>query len=139
MYVGDRSNNRVQVWLQGNMTPARTLLDQLNESYSLFVSIDGDIYADNGKSNDRVSKWSLNATNSTIALNVSGACVGLFMDMYDMLYCSLMHFQCVVKQSFIDYVNNLTIVAGNGTNGSSSTLLSGPRGIFVDVSGKIRF
>ena len=133
VYVGDRSNCRVQVWMQGNMTPAKTLADQLNESYSLFVSIGGDIYVDNGRYNDKVSKWSANASNSTIALNVAGACVGLFVDMYDFQYCSLMHFQCVVKQSFIDDVNSLTLVAGNGTDGSSSTQLSEPRGIFVDI------
>ena len=40
----------------------------------------------------------------------------------------------VLKNSFNDDANTSTVVAGNGTNGSASYLLSAPAGIFVTTS-----
>jgi hypothetical protein len=40
----------------------------------------GDIYVDNGNSNNRVDKWPLNGTNSSSAMYVQNACYGLFVD-----------------------------------------------------------
>ena len=135
VYVPDKSNNYVLVWKQGNMTLARKLFGGLNESYSIFVSINGDIYVDNGRVNRRVSKWSLNATNSTSVLYVAKRCFGLFIDVYNYLYCSLDDLNQVVKQLNYGSPNRTKIVAGNGTiAGLSPEQLSAPRGIFVHLN-----
>ena len=63
---------------------------------------------------------------------VRGACYSLFVDPDQKIYCALGDFHRVIKQSFANDPNASTIVAGTGTQGSSPTLLSNPRGIFVD-------
>ncbi|CAF4380599.1 unnamed protein product, partial [Adineta steineri] len=48
LYVVSRSKNRVFVWPQGNSAPTKNISGNFNNSYSLFVSMNGDIYIDNG-------------------------------------------------------------------------------------------
>jgi hypothetical protein len=103
----------------------------LNYPYSLFVTIAGDIYVDNGW-NGQVDKWISNATNSTPVMYVSSSCYGLFIDVYDNLYCSMYNIHQVVMKSLHSSVNTSTIVAGTGCPGSASNMLNNPDGIFVD-------
>ena len=65
---------------------------------------------------------------------VADSCFGLFIDVNDDLYCSLGSLHKVVKQLLNGATNTSSIVAGNGTSGNSSSMLSEPRGIFVDAS-----
>ena len=117
------------------MTLARKLFGGLNESYSIFVSVNGDIYVDNGRVNHRVSRWTLNATNSTSVLYVAKRCFGLFIDVNNYLYCSLDDLNQVVKQLNYGSPNMTKMVAGNGTiAGLSPEQLSAPRGIFVHLN-----
>ena len=100
---------------------------------SLFVTITGDIYVDNGD-NGRVDKSTLNATQSITVMNVNGHCFGLFVDINDNLYCSMYDQHQVIKKSLNNTTNPSTIVAGNGSSGSLSNMLNGPYGIFVDIN-----
>jgi hypothetical protein len=132
IYVSELGMNRAQVWLEGNVFPTRNISGNLNGSYGIFATVNGDIYIDNGLNNHRVDKWTVNATNSVAVMNVPGMCQSLFVDVSDNLYCSLGTSNQVVKQSLNNNTNTTTIVAGNGTAGNASNMLAGPRGIFVD-------
>jgi tripartite motif-containing protein 71 len=133
VYVAETNLNQVQVWLQGSSIPTTTFSAGLNSPYSVFASILGDIYIDNGAVNGRVDEWASNATNSTVEMYSNGICYDLFFDIYDNLFCSLNSLHQVIKKSFNDNANTTTIAAGNGINGSGSYMLNGPRGIFVDI------
>ncbi|CAF4238247.1 unnamed protein product, partial [Adineta steineri] len=89
IYVSEFGANRVQVWHDSSSVPIRNLTSGLSNPYSLFVAIDGDIYVDNGGSNTRVDKWTLNSNASISAMYVKNSCWGLFIDINDNLYCSM--------------------------------------------------
>ncbi|CAF1263940.1 unnamed protein product [Adineta steineri] len=132
VYVADQLNNRIQVWLNGNTTPTRTISGGLNRPYSLFATDNGDIYVDNAYSNMRVDKWGTNSNNSVPAMYVCSQCTGVFVDINNMLYCSMYNSHQIVSQPLDKSVNLWSIVAGTGTAGATSLTLNNPRGIFVD-------
>jgi hypothetical protein len=134
IYVIDRANNRVLVWLNENNNSSGIISGNLYLPYSIFVTIAGDIYIDNGYSNGRVDKWAFNANTSVPVMNVSVYCAGLFIDISDNLYCSMHDNHQVAKRWLNDNAGTLTIVAGLGTNGSTSNMLTYPHGIFVDIN-----
>ena len=109
VYVADKTNNRVQVWLEGNNTLARTISGDLGKSNSVFVSIDGNVYIDNH-------------------------CEGLFLDTNSTLYCSMPHNHQVMVRSLYQNTTTVAVAAGIGFPGSASNMLNNPRGIFVDVN-----
>ena len=123
----------VLVWSEGSAYPTRNTSSNLNASYAVFVTTKGDIYADNGYCNNRIEKWTVNASNSITAMDVIGRCGGLFVDGYDSMYCSLPNFHQVVRRP-IDTVDNSTvIVAGTGAYALGPDVLWSPYGIFVDI------
>jgi hypothetical protein len=132
--VADQTHNRVVMWLEGSINFTKIISGGLNTPYSLFVTIASDIYVDNGQSNGRVDKWTSNATNSTAAMYVSVACYGLFIDVFDNLYCSMYYLNQVVMKSFQSSVSTSTTVAGTGCAGSASDMLARPVEIFVDIN-----
>ena len=123
----------VLVWPTGSTNATRTIFGGLNFSHSIFVTIDGDVYADNGYVNGRLEKWASNASNSTITMYVNGKCGGIFVDIYDSVYCSLTFSHRVLKRSIDGDANTSVIVAGSGTAGSAPNMLSSPYGIFVVI------
>jgi sugar lactone lactonase YvrE len=134
IYVADNANGQIQVWLNDSINPTRTITGGLSYPYSVFVTSNGDIYVDNGGSNGRVDKWTLTANVSVPAMYVSSTCYGLFVDITNTLYCSMdVHCQ-VIKRWLDDQSNITTIVAGNGSCGSTSNMLNGNNGIFVDIN-----
>ena len=82
IYVADRINSQIQIWFNDSVNPTRTISVSLSFPYSFFVAINGDIYVDNGLSNGRVDKWTLNGTTSVPVMYtyVNAACFGLFVD-----------------------------------------------------------
>ena len=64
---------------------------------------------------------------------VTGVCYGLFIDVYNYIYCSRYGEHQVIKKSLNSGANMSTVVAGNGTAGNASHMLHGPRGIFVTI------
>ena len=133
VYAAVLNLTQVQVWPQGSITASRTLSTFTNAPWSVFVTISGDIYVDNGN-NKKVNKWTRNASNSTIAMRTNSTCFDLVVDIYENLFCSMGPPHQVIRQSL--YGSNIssspTIVAGNGVAGSAMNLLNMPRGIAVD-------
>jgi sugar lactone lactonase YvrE len=133
VYVADYSYKRVRVWGGGSTTVTKIISNTLPQSYSLFVNIDGNIYI-SSISVKTVEKWALNATKSVVVMRASSNCHELFVDISHNLYCSLRLEHRVVKQSLDVGTTMLNTVAGNGSQGSASHMLAGPRGIFVDIN-----
>ncbi|CAF1100809.1 unnamed protein product [Adineta steineri] len=133
LYAGSWGNSLVKVWPNGSSTATRTIQGGLSGPYSLFVAMNGDVYIDNGESNGQVDKWTLNATIGTRVMNINKACFGLFIDTNNTLYCSLADFNKVLKVDLTNVSGTPVMVAGNGSSGSTSSLLHSPWGIYVDT------
>ncbi len=101
---------------------------------SLFVTINGDIYVENGLSNRRVDKSTLNTTQSITVMDVMESCWGLFVDLNDNLYCCMNYKHQVIKKSLNSTTDTSTIAAGNGSGGLLPNTLFFPSGIFVDIN-----
>ncbi|CAF0862455.1 unnamed protein product [Adineta steineri] len=134
IYITENCNSQVQVWLEGNMTPVRTISSGLNQPQGLFVADDNAVYIDNAGYNGRVERWALNSSSGTIVMNVTGPCYSLFVDINNTIYCSIGTQNMVVKVLLNSGAVVPTIAAGTGGAGSSASMLSNPHGIFVDNS-----
>jgi sugar lactone lactonase YvrE len=132
--VADRADSRVVVWLAGNSAPTRNITYGLSSPYSVFATSNGDIYVDNGNSNNRVDQWTLNGTNSSSAMYVQNACYGLFVDINNNLYCSMYIQHQVATKSLNSNSSMWIVAAGTDCSGSTSNQLYYPRGIFVDTN-----
>jgi hypothetical protein len=133
IHVAEQGYNQVQVWSPGSVTPTKTISSSLSLPVTVFATINGDIYIDNGL-NGRVDKWSMNANNSVPVMYFTGGwCSGLFVDIDNQLYCSIQDQHQVIRSSRTGDANISTIVAGTGLNGSTSDRLHAPHGIFVDI------
>ncbi|CAF4113457.1 unnamed protein product, partial [Adineta steineri] len=134
IYITENCNSQVQVWLEGNMTPVRTISSGLNHPQGLFVKTNDNVFIDNAGYNGRVEKWMLNSTFGRIVMNVTGPCYSLFVDINNTIYCSIGTQNMVVKVLLNSGAVVPTIAAGTGGAGSSASMLSNPHGIFVDNS-----
>ncbi|CAF3809037.1 unnamed protein product, partial [Adineta steineri] len=132
VYVANRANNRVQIWANNSATPTRNVSGGLNTPYGLFVTDNGDIYVDNGYANNRVDKWALNSNSSVPAMYNCGPCYSLFIDINNMLYCSLYNSNKIIAKSLNTNLNIWKTVAGTGTAGATPSTLNTPCDIFVD-------
>ena len=135
VYVTNERNATIQIWFENNTTLEKNLYvySGPDTPKSIFVAINGDLYVDNGVTNHRVDRWSMNLTTSTPVMYVPGICYGLFIDVYNYLYCSTAATHQVIKQSLYSNGNVSIVVAGNGTAGSAADMLNAPRGIFVST------
>jgi len=132
--VDPRGWNEILIWLNDSVNPSRIIQDNNGGyQYSIFVTINGDIYIDNGD-NAEVDKWTSDTNIIVPVMYVSSSCYGLFVDVNDTLYCSIYNSHQVVTKSLNSVSNMLTIVAGIGCAGSSSYMLSYPQGLFVDTN-----
>jgi hypothetical protein len=134
IYVADRKNGRIQIWINDSMYLTRTISAGLVSSFSIFATTNGDIYVDNSANSSRVDKWILNSNTSVPVMYVNSSCWGLFIDINDTLYCSMYYEHQVVKKWLNDSTNTSTIAAGMGLSGSASNMLYSPVGIFVDIN-----
>ncbi|CAF4221317.1 unnamed protein product, partial [Adineta steineri] len=137
VYIPNRVSNIILSWPQGSSTSTNNSYSNLNNSYSLFMSINGDIYIDNGYSYGRVDKYTFNTSNRITVMNVNGSCYGLFIDINNNLYCSLKNLHQVVKLLLNNGTTIPTIAAGNGSAGSLSNMLNSPQGIYVDSNSNL--
>lgn len=132
IYVTNRGNGHILVWYNGSSTPTKTILTNSIDSWSLFATINNNVYVDNGYSNKRVDKWILNSTSSEIVMNVSSSCTGLFVDIENNLYCSSANKHVVFKVELESNTIIPQITGGTGCPGPVSNMLDHPHGIFVD-------
>jgi len=132
IYIVNRQTAQIHIWQNENHhNPTKTISSSLSYPSSLFVTTNGDIYVDNGYQNGRVDKWIVENETWISVMNVTSACNGLFIDIYDNLYCS-MYFNHRVDKKCSN--GTTTIVAGTGVQGSQSDMLMNPWGIFVDIN-----
>jgi len=131
IYILNRNTSQILIWLNENhLNPTKTISGNLSYPLSLFVTTNGDIYVDNGK-NGRVDKWIVENERWISVMNITSQCYGLFVDIYESLYCSMQDNHRVDKK----WSNGTTtIVAGTGVQGSQSDMLNHPWGIFVDIN-----
>ena len=134
LYTLERNIQQVRLWLEGSNTSVSNINGNFNDSQGLFVSTVGDVYIDNGKYNSRVEKWPMNMGTMQTVMNVSASCFRLFIDLNNAIYCSLDTLHQVISTSLNGGLTTPTLVAGNGSAGSASVMLSGPRGVFVDAA-----
>ena len=135
VYVSATYLNRINVWGNGKANRKRIINGSLSTVTAVFVTFNGDIYTggSNTSSNTyEVQKWSVNANSSVIVMFPEDQCFDLFLDIYGNIYCSMAALHQVVRRLSNDDINTTSIVAGNGSFGSTSNLLSSPRGIFVN-------
>lgn len=132
VHVADGKDGRIWIWFNSSINLTKTISQGLNQTYSVFATAEGDIYADNGYPRQRVEKWTWNANNSVLAMNVSGSCNSLFVDTNNSLYCSLSSSHQVMKKTG----NESKVVAGSdsGCPGITSDMLYRPYGIFVHIN-----
>ena len=131
IYIANRETGQIHIWLNENHhNPTKTISSRLSYPLSLFVTTNDDIYVDNGK-NGRVDKLIVENETWISVMNVTSACFGLFIDIFENLYCSIRDNHRVDKK----WSNGTTtIVAGTGGYGSQSDMLWSPYGIFVDIN-----
>jgi sugar lactone lactonase YvrE len=101
---------------------------------SLFVTINGNIYFENGNKTGQVDKWTTDSTSSVIVTKFTQNCRGLFIDMNDNVYCTIYSEHRVNKISIDSSTTNATVVEGTGNKGNAANELSDPWGIFVDTN-----
>jgi len=102
----------------------------------IFVTTDRQIYIGDYITIKQIIRFSNSYSNqtTTIATVSSYYILGLFVDLNNTLYCSMSHEYKVVKKSLNDSSSTMITVAGTGSSGSLSNLLTYPSGIFVDTN-----
>ena len=131
VYVTAHGLDVIQIWVKGNSIPTNNISYEPFDPHSLFVTINEDIYIDNGL-NRRIEKCSMNTTNCTVVMYVQKSCYGIFVDPNDNIYCSMMSSHQVIKKAADNDLNTSASVAGNGTQGFAANMLNHPSGIFVN-------
>ncbi|CAF3897839.1 unnamed protein product [Rotaria sordida] len=134
VYVVSPSNNYVLAWSNGDVNPIKIMFSNLSRPHSIFVSMIGDIYVDNGYSQGRIDKWAYNSTYSQIVMNMNESCYSLFIDINNTLYCSVKNLHQIITLSLNDDTAKPQIVAGSDSPGSSANMLDSPHGIFVNIN-----
>ncbi|CAF1031063.1 unnamed protein product [Adineta steineri] len=134
IYAVNTPSGLIQIWLNNSISLSRTISGNFLNPHFVFVTINGDIYIDNGAMNGRVDKWVLNGNTSVPVMYVNSACWGLFIDINNTLYCALGDQNQVVTKPLNTMSNITTIIAGTGCAGSTSNMLHGPYAIYVNTN-----
>ena len=125
------------IWLDGQTEPSRIVHDHMSAPYAIFVTKIGEIYVDAGAYRKQVQQFMKNTSYHSYAMEVDGTCAGLFVDINDTIYCSLVNSHKVIKRFSDRRVTESIIAAGNGSNMSTPYTLNQPYGIFVDLQFKL--
>lgn len=134
IYVTDiSSNDEISILLSNGTLKIKYGWPNLMTAYSMFVTSNDDIYVYNDYMNRHIDKLPSNGANLVFVMPVESWCYGLFIDINDMLYCSLFDKHRVVKGRLNENTTTTTI-AGTGDGESAPNKLYGPYGIFVDIN-----
>ncbi|CAF1667044.1 unnamed protein product, partial [Adineta ricciae] len=125
---------QILIWANQSSNPTKNISGNFVESLSIFVTNVGDIFIDNGWSNNQVNQWNQRNESFITVMSVDSQCFGLFVDQNNSLYCSMLNKHKVMKRWLNDVDLKPKIVAGNGARGSALNQLYHPYGIFVDVN-----
>ena len=132
VYLTGIAGNLIEVWPEKSNVPTQNMIGLSNRTSSLFVTLNGDIYLDYGSTHNRVEEWKSHPNTIAPAMFVADSCTGLFVDIYDSLYCSVATVHQIFKRSLNADVNSTRVIAGLGINGSTSDMLDHRWGLFVD-------
>ena len=132
IYVASPNDNSIFVWSPEYLLLRRYTLSNSSWPLSIFTTISGDVYVDEGYLNGRVIRWPDQSNNSQTVMHINGNCYDLFVDNNNTLYCSLGNSHQVIKYSLSNNSSSSIGSVGNGSAGSTSELLNLPRGIYVD-------
>ncbi|CAF1171569.1 unnamed protein product [Adineta ricciae] len=134
LYVADHMKNRILIWSNQSVDQLRQLNASLYEFTPLFVTLNGDIYFENGEKTGEIRKFTSSSTESKLITRLSAHCFGLFVDIRNTLYCSRHENHLVVKVLLTSDNHTERYIAGTGKAGSGSYELDQPMGIFVDLN-----
>jgi sugar lactone lactonase YvrE len=137
IYVPNQQNGQIVIWIEENSTLTinnSITSSNLSNPSSLFVTMSGAIYVDTLNSFGGVSEWTSNLTSGILTMRTCQKCYDLFVDISNMLYCSLGGHHQVIAKSLNYSTNEFLIVAGTGSADTALNALHNPRGIFVDIN-----
>ncbi|UJR19474.1 hypothetical protein I4U23_022605 [Adineta vaga] len=124
LYIGDYTNQQITIWNPDQIDPIRILQVKMSTHTSIIVTDNGDIYYEHADIVGRIEKWSIQSNTSAFVAKFIGTCYGIFIDMANNLYCSVLFGRRVMK---ISLDTKLEIWrAGNGVSGSDSEKLYEP-------------
>ena len=123
IYAANHNDNLIFILYNGSTIPDKNISVPLYEYSALFVTVNGDIYFENENQMGRIDKWPKNRTKSEFVASFSYYCRGLFIDIYNHLYCSLIEKGKVERVSLYDNQSTILTVTSD---------LDRPYGIFVD-------
>ena len=136
VYLANRESSRIYVWQEGQPSPSRNFtLPSSTFPLSIFATSNGDIFIPGSNASGRVDKLTPTMTNISISvMSVSDFCHGIFVDITNVLYCSLYSQNVVIAKSLTSTDDTWTIAAGTGCAGTSPNRLNGPFGVFVNTN-----
>ena len=130
IYLANQDVNKILVFSEGNTTPIRNI-SILGKPWTFFVSTSGDIYAEGPAGIDKVT---LNSTIGVSIWQMCAWCSDIFVDINDVLYCSVNGKHQVVAKSVKNDSALVKIVAGTSIAGTLSNMLNNPVGIFLGTN-----
>jgi hypothetical protein len=134
IFVAAHNISQILKWTENGIDPVQILSVELPVYPSIFVTINGDIYFENGTEPGRIDKLSKNSTTGVPVKEFTVPCRGLFIDINNTLYCSSYGRHTVFSTSLNDNNNILPVAGTDNDPGSSSVGLIEPHGIFVDTN-----
>lgn len=134
VYAANKDSSRIHVWREGQSVPSRNYTLPLSYPKAIFATINGDIFFDAGNTLRRVERLASNMSNSTAVMTVTHECYGIFVDVTNVLYCSMYHMHRVMAISLTSTLDTWITAAGTDCLGSGSNQLYYPLGIFVDTN-----
>jgi len=135
VYVPNRSNKFVIVWPETSLIPSRNISTSSSSITTVFVAEDNSIYFDYQlNSISEIRRLSANLSNTLSIVQTVQNCYDIFIDINNYIYCSLHQNHQIIRKSLNNSFNQVKTVAGTGVSGSTSFMLNGPHGIFVDTN-----
>ncbi|CAF4246229.1 unnamed protein product [Adineta steineri] len=150
VYIAAFDMNQIVIFQEGNDIPIILMNENLTKPNSLFVMTNNDIYVTYDTDPSNIYNWTnsdtyggydtnlsniYHWTNQEIPITPSKICGALFIDINYNIYCSSYYTHQIMKYPSSSSTNNSGIrIAGNGSSGSLSNLLTNPMGIFVDTN-----
>jgi len=136
IYTINKNNGRILIWMNNSNDTNLILYAQLSSSaYSILVTTNGQIYVADSGLIKQIIQFSNSYSNQTTTIaTVSSDIYGLFVDLNNTLYCSMFDGHQVVKKWLNSNSSAMATVAGTGSAGTASNMLSYPNGIFVDTN-----
>ncbi|CAF1665264.1 unnamed protein product, partial [Adineta ricciae] len=144
IYISNEQKQQIVIFVEGNVSWMRNISMNLKNSSSLFVTNEEKIYVDTFYSSNVsvVSQIEVNSSwrvSSILRMNFCEQCFDIFVSENQTLFCSLSEQHQIISKSLLNRWNHLKIVAGTGSEGSTSTTLRNPRGIFLDENNSTLF